>query len=157
MSRPTGQLERAIADLTIGVHREKDERHRKLHAIGGKEMTQQFRVPLAGTAGNGWGFVDGPIGFKLPFLWLPAQRGAPFKTPHFSFGWEQTSGTNELVLVHAHVIKWNIDSSSRVVGARVRYSTSAPMVAEAQVVNYSGIVHLTFQGWAGETEEGEVA
>lgn len=156
MPRPTGGLERAIADMTIGVEQHRQTRHKQLRYTAGKEIEQQIRVPLAGEASNGWGFADQGVGFLLPFIWLPAQRAAPFKTPHFSYGIEHQAGTKELVIIHASVIKWRIDSSSRVTGAKIRYASSAPMMAEGVMTEFSATAHLTFQGWACEGEEGEV-
>jgi hypothetical protein len=157
MPRAGGGLERAIADMTIGVQRHRDARRKQLSYTAGTEMEQQIRVPLAGEAENGWGYFDKGVGFKFPFIWLPGQRGAPFKTPQFSYGIEHLSGTNQLVLIHASIIKWNIDSSSRVTGAKVRYAASAPMLGEGEhSTNFSAVAHLTFQGWACSTEEGEV-
>lgn len=156
MPKSTGGLERAIADMTIGVELHRQKREKQLKHTSGKEMEQQIRVPVAGEASNGWGFSDRGVGFLLPFIWLPAQRGAPFKTPHFSYGIEHLSGTGELVIINAAVVKWKIDQSSRVTGARIRYASSAPMMAEGEMAEFSAVAHLTFQGFACETEEGEV-
>lgn len=156
MPKSVGGLERALVGMTIGVEQHRQKRHKQLHYTAGREMEQQMRVPLSGTVGNGWGFIDRGVGFLLPFIWLPAQRPVPFKTPHFSFGIEHEAGINVLVLIHAAVIHWNIDKSSRVRGAKIRYASSAPMLAEGETKNFSATAHLTFQGWACETEEGEV-
>jgi hypothetical protein len=156
MPRAAGGLERSLVDMTIGVEQHKQKRKKQLRFTAGGEMEQQVRVPLAGTVENGWGFVDKGVGFKFPFIWLPGQRGAPYKTPHFSYGIEHIGGTNELVLVHAAVISWNVDTSSRVLGAKIRYASSGPMIPEGTSKPFSAIAHLTFQGWACESEEGEV-
>jgi hypothetical protein len=153
--RPVGQLERGLVGLTIDIHREKDQRTRKLDEVAGHEIEQQIRAPISGTAGTDWTFIDRGYGFLYPFVWRPMQRGAPFKTPHFSYGIEHVTGSDELVLVQAAIVKWNINTSSLVVGARVRFSAQAPN-ASLVPASFSAVVHLTFQGWAGETEEGEV-
>ncbi len=153
MPRPIGQLERGLGDLTIGMEQAKARRGRINEASGAGEVEQQVRVPVAGTAANGWGFVDGGVGFEMPFIWLPAQRMAPFKTPHFSYGIEHIVAGDQLVLIHASVIKWNVDKSSRVLGARVRFAASAPQAAEEELVEFSAEAHLRFQGWAGDVEE----
>ena len=149
-------MERALADITIGATQSREEREKKLSYTAGTEMEQQVRVPLTGKAENGWGYFDRGVGFKFPFIWLPVQRGAPFKTPQFSYGVEHVSGTTQLVLIHASVLKWNINPSSRVEGAKIRFAASAPMLPEEHSVNFTAIAHLTFQGWACANEEGEV-
>lgn len=154
--RSAGSLERALADITIGVAQSRERRGKKLDYTAGHEMEQQIRMPIAGEAGNGWGHTDHGVGFKFPFVWLPAQRGAPFRTPHFSYGIEHQGGTVQLVLIHASVLRWNINSSSRVLGARIRYAASAPMLEGESAVPFTAIAHLTFQGWAAPSEEGEV-
>jgi hypothetical protein len=154
LPRAAGALERALVDITIGATQSRQQREKKLSHTAGTEMEQQVRVPLAGKAENGWGYFDQGVGFKFPFVWLPVQRGAPFRTPHFSYGIEHKSGTNQLVLIHASVIRWNIDSSSRVHGAKIRFAASAPMLGEGQSNDFSAIAHLTFQGWACQ-QEGE--
>jgi hypothetical protein len=140
--------------MTIGVQQSRDQREKQLSYTAGTEMEQQIRVPITGKAENGWGYFDKGVGFKFPFVWLPVQRGAPFKTPQFSYGIEHTSGTTQLVIIHASVLKWNINRSSRVEGAKIRFAASAPMLPEEHSTNFSAIAHLTFQGWAAP-QEGE--
>lgn len=152
-----GKLDRTLDTLTLGLIGGKDDHDKQLAFSAAGEMEQQVRVALSGEAANGWGFVDTPVAWEFPFLAAPAQRSAPYGTPHFSYGIELRSGTQELVVIHAHVVSWKIDPSSWVTGAIVRFASSAPMLEEKATVNYSAIAHLTFQGFACESEEGEGA
>jgi len=153
MPRPQGQLERALVDLTIGEEHGQRERQRIDEGVGLHEIEQQVRVPVSGTAGNGWSFADKGVGFQLPFEYAPVQRGAPFRTPHFSYGIEHVVAGSQLVLIHASVLRWNVDPSMRVLGAGIRFAVSAP-TAEGETVPFSAEAHLTFQGFAGEIESG---
>lgn len=150
-----GQLERGLARMTIGVEQAKETRHRQRVDGGAHEMEQQIRVPVSGNAGNGYAFVQVEVGFLHPFLWMPMQRTAPFSTPHFSYGVDYEN--NEELIVHAGVLRWNIDESSHVEGATVQIAVAAPNFegAESEMPAYKIIVHLTFQGYGAEFQEGE--
>lgn len=148
-----GQLERALASITIGVEESRAERDRQVAHSGGHEMEQQIRVPIAGKAGNGWGFAEVQVSFLYPFLWMPLQRGAPFDTPHFSYGIDHKG--NPGLVVNAAVLQWGTDDSNHVVGATIQIGVSAPMLAEAEEQSFSAVAHLTFQGYGAETMEGE--
>lgn len=155
MPRGVGQVERVLDGMTVGLLSDKEARHRALAQAAGEEVEQQVRVMVQGSLGNGWSSVDRDVYWTLPFIWLPAQREVPFRTPHFSYGIEMRSGTHELVVVQAHVIKWITNNSSLVEGATIRFAASAPNTNKA--FKFSAVAHLTFQGYAAETEEGEEA
>lgn len=151
MPRPLGQLDRALDALTTGLLGGKIKRDRQLSYSAMREVEQQVRVPLSGEAGSGWGSIDKTVGFLFPFIYAPDQRGVPWKTPHFSYGVEMGVGTNVPIVVHAHVLHWIENNSSWITGARVRFMAQA---AIEEVVKFSALAHLTFQGWAAEYEEG---
>lgn len=155
MARPIGQIDRTLDALTIGVVKDKEARDRQLSYSAGTEMEQQVRVPLSGKVANGWGFVDDDVAWSLPFIWAPGQRNANFKTPHFNYGIVLEVQTEELIVIHAQVVRWVINDSSWVVGATVRFASSAPQLAEGEELDYAATAHLTFQGLGAETEEGE--
>lgn len=157
MPRPKGQIDRTLDALTIGVVQGKAARDKQLSYSAGVEMEQQVRVPLSGKVANGWGFVDDDVAWSFPFIWAPAQRGVEFQTPHFSYGIVHNVETEALIVVHAQVVRWTINDSSWVVGATVRFASSAPQLAEGEELDYAATAHLTFQGLGAETEEGESA
>lgn len=157
MPRPTGQLDRTLDALTVGLVRGTKARDKQLAYAAGVEMEQQVRVPLSGEAGNGWGFVDRDVNWPYPFIWAPGQRGATYATPHFSYGVVHGQQTQQLIVIHAQVVKWNINDSSWVLGATVRFAASAPQLEGEELVSYSAMAHLTFQGMGAETEEDESA
>lgn len=153
MPRATGQVERVLDSLTVGLLTDKAARDRQLEHSAAREVEQQVRCGIQGELGNGWSHVDRDVYWTLPFIWAPAQREAPYKTPHFSYGIEMRTGTQALVVVHAHVLKWIVNNSSLVEGATIRFAASAPTSSSA--LAFSAVAHLTFQGYAAETEEGE--
>lgn len=155
MPRGVGQVERVLEGLTVGLLTDKAARDRQLGHSAGREVEQQVRCGVQGELGNGWSHVDRDIYWTLPFVWAPAQRDAPYKTPHFSYGIEMRTGTTELVIVQAHILKWIVNDSSLVEGATIRFAASAPNSTSAHT--FAAVAHLTFQGYAAETEEGEEA
>lgn len=155
MPRGAGQLERVLDGLTVGLLTDQRARESQLSHAAGSEVEQQVRVMLQGEADTGWGAADRDVRWPLSFIWAPAQRDAPFRTPHFSYGIEMRTGTQELIIVHAHVLRWITNDSSLVEGATIRFAASAPSAVAA--VKFSAVAHLTFQGYAAETEEGEEA
>lgn len=155
MPRATGQVERVLDGLTVGLLTDKAARDRQLEHSAGREIEQQVRCLIQGELGNAWSHVDREVFWPYPFIWAPAQRGVPYKTPHFSYGIEMRTGTQALVVVHAHILKWVVNDSSLVEGATIRFAASAPTSTSAHA--FSAVAHLTFQGYAAETEEGEEA
>jgi hypothetical protein len=148
-----GQLERTLSDITLGVERVRRRSHQQAKDSGGNEAQQQIRIPISGTVASGWGFVVTQVGFLYPFLWLPVQRQAPFETPHFSYGFD-FEGYGGLI-GHAGIKKWNIDDSMNVLGATVEIGVTSPNTTKTEEP-FRATVHLTFQGYAADYEEGAV-
>lgn len=149
MSRPLGQLERALADLTIGVQHGKERRQVALSDTYTGEWEQQVQVALSGVATASWGFTDAQVAWELPFMYAPLQRMVPFETPHFTPGIE-INQASDLLIVHAHVTNWKVNEYGWVVGASVRFAVYAPNASGP--MNYQATAHLRFQGYAGAAE-----
>lgn len=154
MTRPLGQLDRALAALTIGVHQDAKRRHRTLMDGYTGEFEQQFQVAISGTAGNTWGYVDQQFTWEYPFLYAPLQRRVDLPTPMFRSGIEFTNPPPQVILLHAHLIDWAYSPESWIIGATVRFAVCAPTVTTT-AVPYSAIAHLAFQGYASLPEGAE--
>lgn len=154
MARPkTAQLERSLEALTIGLVQDVRHRNRMLHDGQQGEFQQQMQVELSGTAGNVWAWQDQKLSFEYPFVYAPLQRQADLLVPHFTCGFTLAQTTN-LILLHAHVIAWNVTEESWVIGATVRFAVSAPN-AVVTPVPYDAQAHLTFHGYATYAEGSE--
>lgn len=152
----TGQLQRALEGMTIGVHQGALFRKRTLADGHTGEYEQQVQVQLGGTAGNEWGFVDSEVTFELPFVYAPLQRRSEFTTPHFTRGIEVLNSAPDpttLLNIDAHVVGWTTTEEGFIVGARVRFSVCAPNATDN--VPYTAIAHLAFQGYASYAEGDE--
>jgi hypothetical protein len=153
---PRGALERSLAALTIGVAQGERARRDALDDTYTGEYEQQVHEQLSGEAASGWGFTDAHVAWELPFLYAPLQRRVPFTTPHFTYGIEITSGTEELIVIHAHVIGWTVTEEQWYVGARVRFGVCAPASDPSVTIPYQAIAHLSFQGFATPAEGDEL-
>ena len=149
MTRPMGQLERSLAALTIGVAQGERQRRLALADTHTGEYMQQVHVPLSGVATGGWGSIDVPVTWELPFLYAPLQRRVPFPTPHFHANFEVTAGQGALLLMHAQLIAWNVTDADWYVGATIRFAIAAPGGQNPNPqIAYSAIAHCSFQGFA---------
>lgn len=145
MSVPRGALHRAVSDLTVGVAhamRARDQRNREM---GFAEVQQQFQVRMSGTATATVAYAITVVEFDYPFYYAPSQRDSDFSRPHFWFGAEASTP----ISVSAVVTAWDIDpDNAAIIGASV-----AVGVLSQTPVAYTGVLHLTFQGFAALGED----
>jgi hypothetical protein len=175
--RPTGQLEKSLASLTIAIKQGELERNAALADGHMGEHTQQIHVPVSGIATSTWATREQNVNFLMPFLYAPLQRQVPFEVPHFHYGVEFKAPPSDLVLVVAHVLSWTRTEENWIVGAKMQFAAQAPNFVQ-QVINtvtkpephrggvvragetqsslpgipFNATVHLSFQGWATYAE-----
>lgn len=147
--RPQGAMERTLVELAIGTHQSLQDRRNALVSTKSGEYTQQVQVALSGLATVLWGFADVPVSWEHPFVYSPLQRDPPFQTPHVTSHIEFNGTLSDLVVAHAHVIKWLQSPEAWYIGATLRVAVQAPN----KPVAYSGVLHATFQGYAFPTDE----
>lgn len=150
MARPTGQLEKSLAALTIAMHEGLRERQAAKADAHTGEHVQQIHVPLSGSLAAAWGYSDRDVNFLLPFLYAPSQRQVPFDVPHFTYGVEFVTPPSDLVLVQAHVLSWRKSEESWITGARVRFTACAPNASAH--IPFNAMAHLSFEGYATYAE-----
>jgi len=150
MSRSRGGLDRSLEALTIGMFQATGDRDKALLETRSGEYEQQVHIPLSGQAQTAPGFADATVMWEHPFVYAPLQRTIPFPTPHFTYGTELTSGSGELIVIHAQVIAWTISRENWWTGATVRCDVTAPLATAPSP--YSALVHCSFQGYAIPTE-----
>lgn len=155
MSRPGGQLERSLAELTIGVAQGQARRQLALDDSATGEYEQQVRLPFSGHAASGWGFSELTVRFELPFLYAPLQRRVPFETPHYRKGLEIIESKGHPLLLDVVVIGWETSDEGWCTGARVRLAVCAPGQVPPDLVPYKAVAHLSFQGYATYAEGDE--
>lgn len=141
---PGGAMQRALTGLTIGVAKQMRAREQRDREMGFAEIEQQFQVKITGTAGGAFGFESATISFDYPFYYAPGQRDSELDRPHMTFGGEASTA----VAISAVVTGWDVDAESGAIqGAVVAIGVSG---AE---VDYTGVVHLNFQGFAALGED----
>lgn len=166
--RPTGQLEKSLAALTIGIASDRQQREQALADAHTGEHIQQVQVDLSGQLTSSWGYADKDVAFLMPFLSARSQRQVPFEVPHFSYGVEFVTQPSDLVVITAHVLSWRRSPENWITGARVRFAAVAPnaqpappspsLRAEVRVgtssgsVSFNATAHLTFEGYATYAE-----
>jgi hypothetical protein len=154
MSRPTGQLERSLAAVTIGAMTDWRAREQSLQDTAKGEYLQQIQVQLAGVAVAAWGFATVDVNWEIPLLYAPLQRRVPFKVPHFHSGFELSTGTKDVnYLFSAHVVKWLQSKEQWYTGATVQLGACAPNSIKEQP--YAAVAHLTFSGYGTPAQADE--
>jgi hypothetical protein len=151
--KPVGALERSLKQLTIGVQQTANRRAKGSASESAGEVQQQVQVPLSGTAVLAPIYADAGVTWRMPFLWAPQQRLAPFKVPQFSYGVEFDGPPSGLAIVHASVIGWNHDSRNWITGATIRFVAWAAAADPQASFDFDATVHLTFQGYAAQPED----
>lgn len=153
MRARTGQLERALYEMTAGVQQGMSAREKSLVDAKTGEYDQQIRVPLNGTAGSAWTFVDKTVNWELAFVYSPLMRRVPFGTPHFTPGFEFISTPTDLIVLNAHILAWTITPEGWYAGATIRFGACAPNANDP--IPFNASAHLTFQGYATTVESSE--
>jgi hypothetical protein len=153
--RPGGQLDRALAALTIGPILSEKHRRQALRDTHTSAKHQLIQLPVTGQAGTGWGFSRQKVKWEQPFLYAPGQWLVPFQTPHFHANFDVLGSGGQSLLLDAKVVGWKVLEEGWTVGATIEIGACAPNATAA--VSFSAVAHLTFTGYAAAAEAGEFA
>lgn len=146
MPTPSHRLHRAMEGVTLGVVKSTRAREQRDLEMGLAEIMQQFRVSFSGTVGTAWGFAATVVHFDFPFYYAPGQRDPDFDRPQFWYGAE----TDLHMAVSVVVRGWELDpENDAVVGAGIAIGVCGAIAD----VPYTGVAHLTFQGFSALTED----
>lgn len=141
---PHGAVQRVLSRITIGTHQAIRARDDNRARNKPREMEQQFQYAISGLAAPAPTFAELTIEFENAFHFAPAQRESNLEYPHFTYG----SQTSPAVGVHATVTEWIRDETNgSIIGAKVAVGAVGASVA------FTGVVHLTFQGFGTLNEE----
>lgn len=141
---PAGAIQRAISTVMIGTAQKMKARDAREAQVALEEFDLQYQLPVSGIAGTIIGFSSIDIEFEHDFFYAPGQRDSELTVPQFHFGPEIPQD----VMVTASVADWLIDNDNGAIhGATVKVA-----VLGAAEENYSGKIHVTFQGWGGLRE-----
>lgn len=141
-----GAVGRLLDAITVGAPqkmRRKDalEAQHKL-----REIEQQFQFEISGVATKTLTFEEVTVPFDYNYYYAPGQRESNLDFPHFTFG----SQTNPSVGVHATISQWMRDQPDGSINGAV-----VAVGAHGNNQAFTGVVHLTFQGFGALIEEGE--
>lgn len=111
------------------------------------EVFQHYQVDVSGTTGTGV-FTDVTINFQEVLYYAPLQRNVKTEDPQVTHGVVLDSGDAH---VTAYVVKWLLDDNANYMGAVVRIG--ATQVGWAPASQFSGTLHITFQGYGIPVED----
>lgn len=147
--RPIHSAQRAINDITLGVAKATRRRQERIAELGLREEDQQYQIAVSGTAGNALGVGSLSVVFDFPFHFAPGQRDSDLEVPHMTFGAE----CDALVQLGAFVLGWLQDSGT---GAFVGANLAVSCIAPTAGVDFTGKLHVTFQGFSGPDDSSDV-
>lgn len=149
--RDMARLRRSISALTIGVVQSQRVRERELGPISGGDMGQQVQFPVNGRVGRTPVMEELDVQWPHPFMTRvsTARSNMAFENPTLAIGIELQS--EDAVLLQAQVKDWIEDDSSFLVGAKVRIIAWCP--SAPKLTTFSGIVHLSFFGYAVPSDD----
>lgn len=137
--------------LTSGVIEGKEAVEFEDYPLASTEMVQHIHVPVTGVAGPALADVEIEVTWPYPIINLMAagQHESTQETPHFASGAELR--TDSVVLLDAQVRSWVQDERDFYTGAIVRLLAWAP--GTRKMAHYTGVLHLTFTGYAAAAED----
>lgn len=144
MPKPSGSLPRIMAELSLGSNRRMRQRERRDLDMGFSEVVQQYQINIEGEPGGAFGFASVDVSFAYPFYYAPAQRDSDLDVPHMTFGGEASTD----LAMSAVVTSWDRDADNDAING----ATVCVGVLGASET-YTGVVHLSFQGFAALGED----
>lgn len=140
---------RAQQDIRISSPLALEKRRAMLAPDSLVELEQQFQVPISGIASKIIGFGLTTLTFEVDFFDAPEQRDSSLTAPHFTYGVVASFEPADGLLVTACVTEWITDARGAFTGAVVAIGASSGSESTSE---YSGHVHMRFQGYGALTE-----
>lgn len=147
------KLQRALGQIVIDTEDARAAQREQDRAVAAGDMAQSIHAPVVGKVGRVPTMTDVTVSWLHPFLTDVAttQSESVLENPTFTHGIELTS--DSFVMVSVQLSSWIRDESSFVVGAVVRVVAWAPEAPKK--VRYSGVIHMTFTGYAAPQDDDE--
>jgi hypothetical protein len=142
----TGQVERAVAGLTISVLKGQKKAEEARLAEGLAETEEQLKLEISGRAEEFPIWTDLRIKFGTVFLAAPGQRDSEYDRPHFSYGYEVTEGGP--VGLDACVTEWLVNDREETVGCKLAVGPRATDYG----TRFRGLIHARFQGYGAPVD-----
>lgn len=159
--RNLGAVQRASSAMVIEPARKLDKRRAALGIDQLQEIDQQLMVEMSGTATSVTATSTTQVTFDIGFMDATEQRYSPFTVPLFTYGFALLSvgplasgSPGPVPMVSAAVLGWTERPGPVIIGATVALSAAIPGLAPAEEIDFSGYLHMNFQGY-GALEENE--
>lgn len=136
--------------MLIGATKEREAAGRRVEGSKLHEELFEFQVGIAGIANSTVDWQPADVVFPAPMIPAPMQRDSDLEVPQFFYG-AHLYVSSAPVVVTAHVSEWTQDDADYTTGAKLQVGAWTPGLDEE--VEFSGYVHLTFQGYSGPAIE----
>lgn len=156
----THSIARAVEAASIGTIKAYEDRKAQDALVAMGEHDIQIQVPYSGTI---VGFIpirtdEIFVEFNVTFIRAPQEfRDSPYEFPHFTYGDEQGGVAENTIFASCILRRW-IFEEDEVTGAVVMILLHNPFAEDSTTeLDYSGVMHLNFEGFAApfDTTEDE--
>lgn len=143
------------ASVSSSTIRDLERRRAMLGYDALSEIEQQVQIAINGTATATLMWTTATVDFNVSFAMAPEQRDSALTMPHFTYGvYVASAGASDDstlgIAVQVNVRSWVRDADTRAVtGATVVIGAAS---GTEDTVEFSGYVHLSFQGFGAPTE-----
>jgi hypothetical protein len=134
---------KAVVQIPISIDRKKHEGD----AYKLTEVLQQYQLDISGTTGADAN-TDFNVDFQETLYYAPTQRNIKTEDPQFTWGAQLDKGDAGFFV---YVTKWKLDDSANYTGATIRVVVHEFDFAPSS--NFSGAIHVTFQGMGVPVED----
>lgn len=141
-----GQMDRTMKGLTIGRVQGQNARRAQDELEGLLEREDQFKIEVAGQAGEFPEWSEVHLVFNVEFIDPSGQRETDFERPFMTYGSYIERGGPVGIL--ATVVRWDVGKKNQTTGCMLAISA----VSTDQARKFRGEVHVRFQGFGAPTE-----
>jgi hypothetical protein len=153
MSDISGAVSRSLAAIAIEEPQQHDEGEQMLAPLEGGDMAQNIQFPVSGNASAKAAWTSVEVFWRYPFFqkYDKSRTDSNLDNPTFTYGVEML--TDAPVVVFVAVRDWLESDEGWQIGARMRVSCFSPGFSGNKKIQFQGIVHCTFMGWAAPAED----
>lgn len=145
-------LDRALGAMTVGFERTRSRVSAEQAPLEPGDMQHLAQIPVKGSAGGTVTAFDTTVTWPdAPFLsrLQVNEDDVEPADPQFAFGYELQSDAN--VIMGGCIKEWIEDERGLIVSARVRIFAFSPGATDP--LEFNGVAHLTFTGFAAPTDD----
>lgn len=144
------RLADSLGQLSYGASEDFEARERELEPLRAGRFMQNIQIPVNGKASSHAVSTEMRVSFMHPFLGtVGGSRNDGLKRPHFNYGVEMLTASH--VIIQAQVRSFVENETQFMVGAMIRVLAWLPNATKQHA--FSAVLHLSFTGYAGPSED----